>query len=110
MTDTTSPVQRFYGKYRGTVVQNIDPELRGRIMCMVPVVLGLVPSSWCEPCAPLAGPTGPPMGVYMVPVIGAAATGFIYYVSREGVTGVRDQIAANIPEAVAAIKKHTALP
>lgn len=44
------------------------------------------------------------------PVIGAVATGFIYYVSREGVTGVRDQVAANIPEAVAAIKRHTALP
>ncbi len=42
--------------------------------------------------------------------IGAAATGFIYYVSREGVTGVRDQIAANIPEAVARIRQHTALP
>jgi tryptophan synthase alpha chain len=45
-----------------------------------------------------------------LPVIGAAATGFIYYVSREGVTGVRDQVASNIPEAVAAIKKHTTLP
>ena len=45
-----------------------------------------------------------------LPVIGAAATGFIYYVSREGVTGVRDQIATNIPEAVAAIKRHTPLP
>ncbi len=45
-----------------------------------------------------------------LPVIGAAATGFIYYVSREGVTGVRDQVASNIPEAVAAIKKHTPLP
>lgn len=37
--------------------------------------------------------------------ITAAATGFIYYVSREGVTGIRDQVAANIPEAVARIKK-----
>ncbi len=45
-----------------------------------------------------------------LPVIGAAATGFIYYVSREGVTGVRDRVAANIPEAVAAIRQHTALP
>ena len=45
-----------------------------------------------------------------LPVIGAAATGFIYYVSREGVTGVRDQVATNIPEAVTAIRKHTALP
>lgn len=42
--------------------------------------------------------------------IGAAATGFIYYVSREGVTGVRDSVAANIPEAIAAIKRHTTLP
>lgn len=42
--------------------------------------------------------------------IGAAATGFIYYVSREGVTGVRDQVATNIPEAVARIRQHTALP
>jgi len=63
--------QRFYGKYRATVVMNVDPELRGRITCMVPDVLGLVPSSWAEPCTPLAGPTGPPMGVYMVPPIGA---------------------------------------
>jgi tryptophan synthase alpha chain len=45
-----------------------------------------------------------------LPVIGKVATGFIYYVSREGVTGVRDQLATNIPEAVAAIKRHTALP
>jgi Type VI secretion system/phage-baseplate injector OB domain len=62
--------KRFWGKYQGTVVQNADPEFRGRIMCMVPTVLGLTPSSWCEACAPLAGPTGPPMGVYMVPPIG----------------------------------------
>ncbi len=45
-----------------------------------------------------------------LPLIGAAATGFIYYVSREGVTGVRDQVAPNIPEAVSAIKQHTTLP
>jgi hypothetical protein len=68
---TKSAPKKYYGKYRGTVVQNIDPELRGRIMCEVPDVLGLVPSSWCEACAPLAGPTGVPMGVYLVPPIGA---------------------------------------
>ena len=39
-----------------------------------------------------------------LPRIAAAATGFIYYVSREGVTGVRDQVAANVPEAVARIR------
>jgi tryptophan synthase alpha chain len=45
-----------------------------------------------------------------LPRIAAAATAFIYYVSREGVTGVRDQLAAGIPEAVARIRRHTALP
>jgi tryptophan synthase alpha chain len=45
-----------------------------------------------------------------IPRITAAATGFIYYVSREGVTGVRDQIATNIPEAVNRIRQHTKLP
>jgi len=45
-----------------------------------------------------------------LPVIAQATTGFIYYVSREGVTGVRDAVAANVPEAVARIKAHTALP
>lgn len=71
VTKTTSSVKQFYGKYRGTVVQNIDPELRGRLMCEVPDVLGFVPSSWCEACVPLAGPTGTPMGAYFVPPIGA---------------------------------------
>ena len=42
--------------------------------------------------------------------IAAAATGFIYYVSREGVTGVREQVAGGIPEAVARIRAHTQLP
>lgn len=45
-----------------------------------------------------------------IPIIASAATGFIYYVSREGVTGMRDQVAANIPEAIARIRRHTALP
>ena len=45
-----------------------------------------------------------------IPRIAEATTGFIYYVSREGVTGVRDQVAGNIPEAVARIRAHTALP
>jgi len=60
----------YWGKYRGTVVQNIDPERKGRLLLSVPDVLSLLPSTWAEPCVPLAGPTGPPMGVYMVPPIG----------------------------------------
>ena len=45
-----------------------------------------------------------------IATIAAATTGFIYYVSREGVTGVRSDSAVNIPEAVARIRKHTTLP
>ena len=45
-----------------------------------------------------------------LPKIAAAATGFIYYVSREGVTGVRDQLAGGIGEAVARIRTHSKLP
>lgn len=60
----------YFGKYRGTVLQNVDPERRGRLQVMVPDVMSLLPSTWAEACVPLAGPTGPPMGVYMVPPIG----------------------------------------
>jgi tryptophan synthase alpha chain len=42
--------------------------------------------------------------------IAAVATGFIYYVSREGVTGVRAEVAGGIAEAVARIRARTALP
>lgn len=55
----------------------------------------------------IVAPTTPPE---RLPRITAAATGFIYYVSREGVTGVRDAVAGGIPEAVGAIRKHTSLP
>lgn len=45
-----------------------------------------------------------------IPVIAGVTTGFIYYVSREGVTGVRDQVAGNIPEAVARIRARAKVP
>jgi hypothetical protein len=67
----TEGAKKFYGKYRGTVINNVDPMMLGRLLVSVPDVLGPVPSSWAVPCVPLAGPTGPPMGVYLVPPIGA---------------------------------------
>lgn len=72
MSNNASPNKKYFGKYRGTVFNNVDPEQRGRIMAMVPDVLGVVPTSWCEACVPLSGPTGPPMGAYFVPPFGAA--------------------------------------
>ena len=59
--------QKFYGKYRGTVLNNIDPMQIGRLMVQVPDVGGLIPSSWAMPCFPI---TGKQMGAYMIPQIG----------------------------------------
>lgn len=56
--------KRFFGKYRGAVVNNVDPLGQGRLLVRVPDVLGLFPSSWALPCVPLAGPL---MGTYVVP-------------------------------------------
>ncbi|MGH8021080.1 MAG: tryptophan synthase subunit alpha [Opitutaceae bacterium] len=42
--------------------------------------------------------------------IAAVASGFIYYVSREGVTGVRESLVGNIGEAVTRIRAATPLP
>lgn len=58
----------YYGKYRGTVINNIDPDFRGRIMALVPDVLDVKPSSWALPCVPVAGIN---MGMFTVPPIGA---------------------------------------
>ncbi|MBX3746907.1 MAG: tryptophan synthase subunit alpha [Verrucomicrobiae bacterium] len=40
----------------------------------------------------------------------ARGSGFLYYVSREGVTGMQERIADSIPARVAAIRRHTSLP
>ena len=60
--------EKFYGKYRGTVINNIDPMQLGRIMVMVPDVSGFIPSSWAMPCVPIAGKQ---MGTFVVPQVGA---------------------------------------
>jgi uncharacterized protein involved in type VI secretion and phage assembly len=46
---------RYYGKYRGIVKENEDPEQLGRIRALVPEVLDKVPSGWALPCTPYAG-------------------------------------------------------
>lgn len=60
--------EKFLGKYRGTVVNNVDVAKQGRIQVQVPDVLGLGVSSWAMPCVPVAGIQ---MGMYVVPPIGA---------------------------------------
>ncbi len=60
--------QRYYGKHRGLVIENIDPEQIGRVLVQVPDVLGEIPSSWAMPCVPVAGIQA---GCFMVPPIGS---------------------------------------
>ncbi len=64
---TTSPT-RYYGKYRGIVLENLDPEQIGRVIVQVPDVLGFTPSSWAMPCVPVAGIQS---GSFAVPPIGS---------------------------------------
>jgi len=59
---------KYYGKYRGMVVNNIDPLQMGRLLVQVPDVAGLIPASWAMPCFPV---TGKQMGFYALPQIGA---------------------------------------
>jgi tryptophan synthase alpha chain len=55
----------------------------------------------------LIAPTTPPQ---RIADIATAARGFIYYVSREGVTGARASIAGSLEQKLTIIREHTALP
>jgi uncharacterized protein involved in type VI secretion and phage assembly len=59
---------KFYGKYRGAVLNNVDPQQIGRLLVQVPDVAGLAPSSWAMPCFPFSGKQ---MGAWALPQIGA---------------------------------------
>jgi hypothetical protein len=59
---------RFFGKYRGVVVENQDPEKRGRLRVKAPAVLQNVDANWALPCVPVALPKG---GTYLIPPKGA---------------------------------------
>ena len=57
-----------YGKYRGIVFDNIDPQKLGRLQVQVPDVLGENISAWALPCVPYAGNQ---VGTFLMPPIGA---------------------------------------
>jgi uncharacterized protein involved in type VI secretion and phage assembly len=60
--------ERYFGKYRGTVINNVDPEMRGRILAKIPDVSTRIPLGWALPCFPLGGIQ---TGIIAVPPIGA---------------------------------------
>ena len=45
-------MSQFFGKYRGSVANNIDPQMMGRLQVSVPAVLGEGSLSWAMPCVP----------------------------------------------------------
>ncbi len=58
---------KYFGKYRGVVLDIADPQERGRLKARVPSILGDTPSSWALPCIPyMEGPSDtisvPPVG------------------------------------------------
>ena len=59
--------RRYYGKYRGKVLNNVDPLFLGRIIPEVPAIPGSV-TNWALPCTPYAGMQ---VGFYTIPPIGA---------------------------------------
>jgi uncharacterized protein involved in type VI secretion and phage assembly len=61
-------VAQFFGKYRGMVLNNIDPMQMGRIMVQVPDVSTVLPSTWALPCVPFAGIQN---GFFVTPAIGS---------------------------------------
>jgi uncharacterized protein involved in type VI secretion and phage assembly len=64
-----SSATRFYGKYRGIVVDVDDPRSMGRVRARVPEVLQDVESGWALPAAPYAGDG---VGAWTIPPVDAA--------------------------------------
>jgi Type VI secretion system/phage-baseplate injector OB domain len=60
--------RKYFGLYRGTVVNNEDPLQTGRILAIVVDAGSVIPTTWALPCVPLAGKQE---GTYMVPQLGA---------------------------------------
>jgi Type VI secretion system/phage-baseplate injector OB domain len=61
-------VNEYFGKYRGKVENNVDPEQRGRVMVSVPAVTGSGTLNWALPAALYAGSS---VGVWGIPPRGA---------------------------------------
>jgi uncharacterized protein involved in type VI secretion and phage assembly len=62
--------RHFYGKYRGFVVENADPEKLGRLKLRVPSILGNeVVTGWAMPCVPYGGDAN--QGMLFIPEVDA---------------------------------------
>lgn len=61
--------RRAYGKYRGFVVDNDDPDRLARVKLRVPALLGDAETGWALPCLPCGGLGN--QGLFSVPPVGA---------------------------------------
>lgn len=66
MNESQDGCPTFYGKYRGLVTDNNDPNKLGRIKVKVQDVLGDKESGWALPALPYAGDG---VGLYLVPPV-----------------------------------------
>lgn len=74
MEETVIRLARFvdekrFGKFRGTVVDNQDPQKRGRLKLRIPSVLADQDSDWALPCLPYGGLDQ--QGMFFVPDVEA---------------------------------------
>jgi uncharacterized protein involved in type VI secretion and phage assembly len=60
---------RHFGKYRGMVADNDDPDGIGRVRATVPRLLGDVQTGWALPASPFAGAAD--QGLFLIPEVGA---------------------------------------
>ena len=95
---------KYYGKYRGFVVDTEDPENRGRVKLSVPSVLGEDVSVWADPAFPYGG--GANFGWVAVPPVDSAV--FVEFIEGDASapiwTGAFWRTAAEVPE------EHTGQP
>jgi hypothetical protein len=60
--------RKLFGKYRGTVINNVDPKRQGRLLVRATDALGLFPSNWAMPSVPIGGLQ---FGAYLIPPMNA---------------------------------------
>lgn len=61
--------EKRYGKFRGIVTDNKDPQKRGRLKLLIPSVLADQETDWALPCLPYGGIDQ--QGMFMIPEIDA---------------------------------------
>ncbi len=68
-TNLERSMEPVYGKYRGVVADNEDPDGRGRLKLTVPALLGEAETNWALPCQPFGGLAA--VGAFLMPPPGA---------------------------------------